>query len=489
MRANVTRTSSSFKLKAPNQPFRFLCCFLLLAGNALALDRPNIIYFLADDLGWTDVGWHGSEIMTPNLDKLAMDGARLEQFYVLPVCSPTRAAFMTGRYPIRHGLQLSVVRPYAQYGLPLDERTLPQALKEAGYQTAMSGKWHLGHFHPDYLPTRRGFDSQYGHYNGALDYFTHERDGGHDWHRNDRESRDPGYTTTLIGDEAVRVVEQLDAKTPLFMYVPFNAPHSPLQVTEEYLKHYSHITDKKRQSYAAMVHCLDEQVGKVVAAIEKRGLTSNTLFLFSSDNGGPLNQGATNGSLRAGKATLYEGGTRVVAFANWKGKIQPGTIVNEPLHIVDWYPTLLKLVGVSIDQRLALDGLDMWSTITQGKPSPHASILINSVPQSGAIRMGDWKLVVNGSIDANDLEGATDGTKGKSKKKKEVREVNGKEQIELFNLADDPGEKKNLAGEQAAKVQELRAKLDAFAKEAVPPKAESQPSDFKVPKIWGETPQ
>lgn len=196
------------------------------AALPAAAPRPNIIIFLADDLGWSDVGWHGGDIATPHLDRLAAAGAKLEQFYVLPVCSPTRAALLTGRYPIRHGLQLSVVRPWAQYGLPLEERTLPQALREAGYTTAISGKWHLGHFRPEYQPTRRGFDTQYGHYNGQIDYFTHARDGGHDWHRNDRESRDAGYSTTLIGNEAVRVVEQADPRKPFFLYVPFNAPHS-----------------------------------------------------------------------------------------------------------------------------------------------------------------------------------------------------------------------------------------------------------------------
>ena len=171
---------------------QLLTILLLSFTTVIAADKPNIIYILADDLGWADVGWHGGEIKTPHLDKLAEGGAKLEQFYVLPVCTPTRAALMSGRYPIRHGLQVSVVRPWAQYGLPLDERTLPQALKEAGYTTHISGKWHLGHFQPAYLPMQRGFDTQYGHYNGAIDFFTHARDGGHDWHRNDQESHDKG---------------------------------------------------------------------------------------------------------------------------------------------------------------------------------------------------------------------------------------------------------------------------------------------------------
>src|SRR3954453_19167812 len=205
------------------RPLNFLCllCFLLFLSltGSFAADRPNIVFFLIDDLGWSDVGFHGGEIKTPNIDKLAAAGARLEAFYVQPVCSPTRAALMTGRYPMRHGLQVGVVRPWAQYGLPLDERTLPQALKDAGYETAICGKWHLGHVRPEYLPTHRGFLHQYGHYNGAIDYFTHVRDGGVDWHRGDHARQDEGYPTHLVAREAVRIIEKRDPKKPLFLYV------------------------------------------------------------------------------------------------------------------------------------------------------------------------------------------------------------------------------------------------------------------------------
>src|SRR5687768_13441057 len=173
--------------------------------------KPNIVFILADDLGRHDCGFMGgTEIKTPHLDKLAAGGVKLDAFYVQPVCSPTRAAFLTGRYPMRHGLQVGVVRPWADYGLPLEERTLAQALKDAGYATAICGKWHLGHARPEYLPTRRGFDRQYGHYNGALDYYTHVRDGGFDWHRDDRACRDEGYATHLIAREAVRLIGGFD---------------------------------------------------------------------------------------------------------------------------------------------------------------------------------------------------------------------------------------------------------------------------------------
>lgn len=269
--------------------------------------RPNIVFLLADDLGSYDVGWRGSEIRTPSLDRLALDGARLDAFYVQPVCSPTRAALMTGRYPFRYGFQTGVVRPWAQYGLPLEERMLPQVLAEAGYETAIVGKWHLGHFQPEYLPTRRGFAHQYGHYNGALDYFTHIRDSGFDWHRDDKVNRDEGYSTELVGREAVRIITGRDKTKPLFLYVPFNGVHSPYQVPDKYSDAYPQFSGQRRK-YAGMVTALDEAVGKIVAALKVEGLFDNTLIIFSSDNGGPAPGKITsNGPLRAGKGTVYEG--------------------------------------------------------------------------------------------------------------------------------------------------------------------------------------
>ena len=446
----------------------------LLAAPAGAAEKPNIVFLLADDLGRHDCGFMGgTEIRTPNLDRLAKAGAILDAFYVQPVCSPTRAAFLTGRYPMRHGLQVGVVRPWAQYGLPLDERTLPQALKEVGYATAIVGKWHLGHVRPEYLPTRRGFDRQYGHYNGAIDYFTHDRDGGHDWHRDDTASRDEGYSTHLIGAEAAKFVAAVGGKKPFFLYVPFNAVHSPHQAPEKYTAPYTNLTGDRRV-YAGMLAALDEQVGVIVDAVEKAGVRGNTLFVFSSDNGGPAPGRVTdNGKYRAGKGTLYEGGTRVAAFATWDGKVKPGTTVTEPLHVADLYPTFLKLAGASLDQKLPLDGKDAWATIAGGKPSPHADILINTTPNAGAVRASDWKLVA--------INGADDPDGGPAPKKKAA-----KPSVELFNLKGDPYETKNLAATMPDKVAELRAVLDGYAKQAVPPKTRPKPAGFRSPKVWGE---
>jgi arylsulfatase A-like enzyme len=449
-----------------------LVLLALAAGSWAEDSRPNVVFILADDLGREDCGFMGgTEIKTPHLDKLAAAGARLDAFYAQPVCSPTRAALLTGRYPMRHGLQVGVVRPWAQYGLPLEERTLAQALKEAGYAAAIVGKWHLGHFAPEYLPTRRGFDRQYGHYNGAIDYFTHERDGGFDWHRDDAACRDEGYSTHLLARDAAAFIRETAGKRPFFLYVPFNAVHAPHQVPADYLTPYAHLKGERRK-YAGMLAAMDEAVGQIVEAVEKAGVRRNTLFVFSSDNGGPQPGVVTdNGKFRAGKGTLYEGGVRVAAFAAWDDHITPGSTVAQPIHMVDWYPTLLKLCGAKTQQALPVDGLDVWPTLTEGKPSPHDAILLNTTPGGGAIRVGDWKLVL--SLGADDPDGKA------SKKKRQPS-------VELFNLKDDPYETTNLADREPEKLADLRGRLAAFARQAVPPKAKPRPKDFVSPKVWGQ---
>lgn len=444
---------------------------LALVGEILALaavcltsasaveGKPNIVVIVADDLGYADCGFGGGkEIATPNLDKLAAAGTVLESFYVQPVCSPTRAALMTGRYPMRHGLQVGVIRPTAKYGLPLEERTLAIALREAGYFTAIAGKWHLGSFDKAYWPQARGFDHAYGHLFGALDYFTHQRDGQVDWYRNGERLDEKGYTTNLLSREAVKLVENASAEKPFFLYVPFNGVHTPLQVPESYLEPYEKLQGQRR-TLAGMLAAVDEAVGQIVAAVEKKGVRKQTLFVFSSDNGG-YNPGVVtdNGPLRAGKGTLYEGGVRAAAFATWDGHIPAGKRSAEPLHMVDWYPTLVRLAGGSLEQKTPLDGRDIWPTLTAGKPSPHEEILLNTAPSGGAIRAGDWKLKVN--LAAN----APAPKKGKKAK-------GADEPVELFNLKDDLGEQVNLAEKHPEKVRELRSRYDRFAAEALPPKA------------------
>ncbi len=431
-----------------------LALFALLSRAALAESKPNIIYFLIDDLGYADCGFNGGQdIRTPNIDKLAKEGAVLKSYYVQPVCSPTRSALMTGRYATHTGVY-NVVRPGAPWGLPLAERLLPQALKEVGYTTAITGKWHLGEFQSDYTPTRRGFDHQYGHYFGALDYFTHDRDGKMDWYRNDKPLEEEGYTTHLVAKEATRLIREQATDKPLFLYVPFNGIHSPHQVPDSYTEPYKHLP-KLRQSIAGMLSAVDEAIGQITAALTEKGLRENTLIIFSSDNGGPGPGSATmNTPLRAGKGTLYEGGIRVCSFATWPGKIPAGITIDEPMHAVDWYPTLVKLTGAPATQALAPDGLDIWPVLTQGAKSPHEALLLPGMaPDKMALRMGDWKLLLNASDkDAEEAKGS-DRAIGK---------------MELYNLANDIAEENNLAKSQPEKLAEMRARLDALLHDAVP---------------------
>lgn len=437
--------------------------------RAQTAEQPNIVMLLADDLGWKDVGFHGSEIDTPHLDRLANSGSELNQFYVQPVCSPTRGALLSGKYPSQLGLQCGVVRPWAKHGLPLAERTLPQSLAEAGYFTAVCGKWHLGHVTPEYLPLSRGFAHQYGHYNGALDYFTHEREGGLDWHRNQEGLREEGYTTTLIGQEAARLVRGHDfSNRPMFLYVPFNAPHTPLQAPEEYLSRYDHIKQQKRRTFAAMVTCLDDAVGEIVAALQETQQTDRTLIVFSSDNGGPTSLGADNGLLRAGKGTLYEGGVRVAAFAHWPRVVPSGEKVDGMIHIVDLLPTLLAVAGSRLDESIEIPGINQWPVIVGKQPAVRTELLLNTTPFHGAVRVGDWKLIRNGHVSSNAMA------------------AQGEERFELFNLADDPYEKNDLAASRPNKLAELRERLEEYADAAVEPNIppNRMPADFKVPNVW-----
>ena len=418
--------------------------------------RPNIVHIVADDLGWKDVGFNGAtDIKTPNLDKLAAEGAKFTQFYVQPMCTPTRAALMTGRYPFRYGLQTAVIPSVSAYGLDTTEWLLPQALKEAGYNTAIIGKWHLGHADKKYWPKQRGFDYQYGPMIGELDYFTHEEHGVLDWYRNNNPVREKGYTTQLLGNDAVKYVNEQDSKRPFYLYLTFNAPHTPYQAPKEYIDRYSNIAEPTRRIYAGMVTCLDDEIGRVVAALDKKGLRDNTLILFHSDNGGTRNAmfagvmadmskvkiPCDNGAYRDGKATLYEGGTRVCAFANWPGHIKPNTVV-ELIHAVDIYPTFAALAGASTAKCKPLDGLNVWDTIADGKPSPRHEIVYNVEPFRGAVRQGDWKLIWRTLLPAN---------------------------IELFDLAQDPSEKNNLAAQHPEKVAELQQRVDELAKQSEKP--------------------
>ena len=435
--------------------------FLLLGFMTSAVradERPNIVHIVADDLGWKDVGFNGaSDLKTPNIDALANGGAKLSQFYVQPMCTPTRAALMTGRYPFRYGLQTIVIPGPADYGLDTSEWLLPQCLKEAGYTTAIIGKWHLGHSDMKYWPKQRGFDHQYGAIIGELDYFTHSDAGVVDWFRNNEPVREEGYTTQLLGDEAVGFINGQVGKQPFYLYLTFNAPHTPYQAPQQYIDRFQAIEDPTRRTYAAMISCLDDEIGRVIAALDKTGLRKNTLIIFHSDNGGTRNAmfagqmtdlskikiPCDNGPYRGGKGSLFEGGCRVAAFANWPNRIKPQT-VDGLVHAVDLYPTLASLAGASTSQCKPLDGLNVWSCIADGSTSPRSEIVYNVEPFRGAVRQGDWKLLWTALIPSR---------------------------IELYNIADDPYETKNVAGANPAKVAEMQARINALGAESAKPLA------------------
>jgi arylsulfatase A-like enzyme len=432
---------------------------LFLPSAAFATDKPNIVLILADDLGNADLGYRGSDIKTPNIDALAQGGVRCEAYYGLPVCTPARAALMTGRYPMRDGLQTLVIFPNHTYGLPTDERTLPQALKDAGYKTLMVGKWHLGHADRKYWPQNRGFDYFYGNLVGEVDYFTKERGGVIDWQRNGKFLKEDGYLTTLIGDDAVKLINEQSANKPFFLYFASLAPHAPYQAPQKDIDALKDkFPDEKRRAYAAMIEELDKQVGRIVDALQKKDLRDNTLIIFTTDNGGPTNSlfatGARsqeerakevggklpviNAPLRGGKGSLYEGGVRLVAIFNWPGKLKPA-VVNEPVDHVDVMPTLLKLADAPANPPdHPMDGKDIWPTLAEGKPSPHDDILINIEAFRGAIRKGKWKLV-------------------------KIALLPGK--TELFDLIADPGEKNNIAEQNPDVVKDLESRLIAYARE------------------------
>ncbi|MBL8819510.1 MAG: arylsulfatase [Planctomyces sp.] len=419
--------------------------------------KPHIVFILSDDQGSYDVSYKGGEIRTPEIDKLAMSGTQLDQFYVQPVCTPTRASLMTGRYPIRYGLQVGVIRPWAKYGLPLEERLLPVVLRENGYRTIICGKWHLGSFDQAYWPMQRGFDSHTGHLFGAIDYFTHVRDKEHDWYVDGVNTQQDGYSTHLITQAAVDAIEQNPPEQPLFLYVPFNAVHGPYQVPDRYKTGYEHLKGNRLQM-AGMLRALDEGVGQIVSALERAGMRENTLLIFSSDNGGVgPNRITSNGPLRDGKGTVYEGGVRAVAFATWPGHIPAGEVCREPIHMVDWYPTLIHLIGGSLEQPLPLDGMDIWPVITQKSKSPHKEILNNATPAGGAIRVGDWKLVIK-----------TGNGQGREAKR---------ESVELYNLIDDPSETSNIAAENPEKVQQLTERFLIYSNAAASPKNSAETTE------------
>jgi arylsulfatase B len=383
----------------------FLCSAAFSSRGAQATSepppKPNFLIIVADDLGFGDVGFNGGKVIqTPNLDRLADTGVKLNDFRACPMCSPTRAGLLTGRWPLRFGMMRAVVPPWSTNGLPQAEKTMPELLASAGYeQRGIIGKWHLGHARKEFLPLSQGFTSFYGHYNGAIDYFDHTREGEKDWHRNDEVVREEGYATDLLGAEAVRFIEKAPKGKPWLLYLPFNAPHSPFQAKQEDLDKYAHLKLPDRRKYAAMVDSMDQAIGKVLGTLEKRPDATNTLVLFFSDNGGILRVGS-NGQWRGGKLGVYEGGTRVAAAIRWPaGGLTGGKSFDGRIGYIDVLPTLLAVAGVKAPDNL--DGTDFMPALTgQAKlPDRRWFSYIHQNPEAQAsVHDGAWKLVARGDF-------------------------------------------------------------------------------------------
>jgi arylsulfatase A-like enzyme len=400
--------------------------------------RPNVVLFLADDLGFRDVGYQGSRIETPNIDRLSKAGLRMNRFHAFPLCSPTRAALLTGRNPVRYALVYSVVRPWSHYGLSPEEKTIADVFHAAGYQTAITGKWHLGHTHARLLPNARGFDHFYGHLNGAIDYFEHTRGDAPDWQRNGETVKEKGYSTDLVAAEASRWIQKRDRSKPFFLYVPWNAPHGPLQAPDDLIQKYASIREPKRRTYAAMVTAMDRGIGSVVQTLEQEKILDDTIVVFLSDNGGPRGAGADNGDLRAGKANVFEGGVRVPALIHWPKALKPGAS-EQVATVLDLLPTLAAAAGVPVSGTKPLDGMNLWPLLEAGKTEPRQELFFavqaETGPKQHALRSGDWKYI---RIDASDK---------------------GPEQEFLFNVVEDPTEKNDRSKEQPEKVKDLKQRM------------------------------
>ena len=417
--------------------------------RALAIDKPNLVIFYADDLGWGECGCYGcKDIPTPNIDSIAKNGIRFTQGYVAATyCSPSRAGLMTGRYPTRFGHEFNSVAN--KLGLDLKETTMASRLKSLGYATACVGKWHLGAA-AEYRPTQRGFDEFFGTLNNTP--FFHPTNFVDSRVSNDvrKITDDAFYTTEAYAERSVDWLEKNKSK-PMLLYLPFNAQHAPLQAPQKYLDRFPNITDEKRKLFAAMMSAMDDAIGRVMTKLKELGQEENTIYFFIGDNGGPTQSTTSqNGGLRGFKMNTYEGGPRVPFLAQWKGRMPAGKTFDFPVMNLDLLPTIITAAGGKVDPEWKLDGVDLMPFLTgANKARPHETLYWRFGPQ-WAVRQGDMKLVVS---------------KG------------GSGNPELYNLANDFSESKDLAAAQPEKARELQALWNKWSAEQAEPSVPDAPAN------------
>ena len=475
----------------------------LFAPLLMAAERPNVIIMVADDLGWSDVGFHGGDIDTPSLDRLAAEGVELSRFYTTPICSPTRAALMTGRDPMRLGVAYGVIMPWMNIGIHPAEHFMPQTFQAAGYQTAMVGKWHLGHALQAYHPNERGFDHFYGHLHTEVGYFPpFGNQGGRDFQENGKSIEKDGYETFILADEVSRFIHERDQQRPFFIYMPFIAPHTPLDAPEDLQQKYADLEDNRqparskntdetrkinklmmipsaRPMYAAVVDGMDQAIGQVLDTLDDEGIADNTIVLFFSDNGGAAyaTGGADNVPLRGGKGETWEGGIRVVSLLRWPTALEGGGQMQQIMTAMDVFPTLAAAAGLEpANETFELDGRDMWPAIARGEKIPREDLVFfaSETPIRGSFMFtafnDHWKLV------------------------QEVQQglLSATVTNYLFRISEDPNEYNNLASEYPEVVTEMAGAIHYWRtlypvagtrSELVPPPG------WRAPKDWSTYPR
>jgi len=467
-----------------------LLCLVVVASSAVA-SQPNIVFLLADDLGYNDVGYHNPAIISPNIDLLASQGVVLEQSYVQPVCSPTRSALLTGTYPFRMGRQNGPIGDNQPTGLTLDKTLLPEYLKNKGYDTHMIGKWHLGFCKREYLPTNRGFDSHYGYWSGAEDYYTKmigpPNHQGYDFYDGEDVDRSAAgtYSTELYTDRAKSIIATHAAKAgehPLFLYVAYQATHTPLAAPQKFQDLYPDMKDQDRMMFSAAASALDESVGEITRALVDHGLYDNTVIVFMGDNGGQTGNhgGGNNYPLRGMKGTTWEGGVRTPAFIHSPLLGAGGVSVDQLIHVTDWLPTFMKAAGATDEEIAAMemDGIDHWDIMKDPENfiSRREDMVLNmrDAPQGnhgpkGAYRKGEYKIVVHPSGQDGWIEPPTADNNYSTITHSNINATRAKPQMfYLFNIKDDPEEREDLSQSDHQVLQDMREAFESIHDEMAP---------------------